>query len=146
MPVRLLAALALLTGCTAAPGVVPRPASTVPVIVLSAGTSEWGYSATEVYADDTVITVMSDGIRHPVHETARTVPGAFDRVAAVIRRDGPAAVRATGPEPAICPGARDAIGANPPLGGFAVLHVPCGGDAGPFHALYSAALWAIAPR
>ena len=146
MPVRLLVALALLSGCTAAPAVVPRPASTVPVIVLSAGTSEWGYSATEVYADDTVITIMSDGLRHPVQETVRTVPGAYDRVAAVIRRDGPAAVRATGRVVEICPGSQDAIGANPPLGGFAVLNAPCGGDAGPFHALYSAALWAIAPR
>lgn len=140
-----LALLALLAGCAAAPTVLPRPPSSVPVIVLSQGSSEWGYAATEVYADDTVISIMSEGLGRPVRETSQTIPGAYDRVAAVIRRDGLAAVRATGRNPVICLGSQDAVAANPPLGRFELLQAPCSGNTAPFRALIDAALGAIAP-
>lgn len=139
------ALLAALAACTAPAAQVPRPPATVPVIVLSQGTSEWGFAATEIYADDTVISIQSEGIGRPVRERAAIIPGAYDRVAAVLRHDGPAAMRATGPNPVLCPGSQDTIAANPPLGRFAVLAAPCGGNTAPFRALYGAAVAAIAP-
>jgi hypothetical protein len=140
----LIAPLVLVACAAAPPAMVPRPPSDVAVVVVSQGSSEWGYTSTEVYANDLVISIRSEGVGQPVQETATTVPGAYARVAGVVRRDGPAAVRASGRDPSICPGSQDAVAANPPLGSFAVLSAPCGGNTAPFAALASAALGAIA--
>lgn len=144
---RAILILPLLLAACAAPAQPPvdRPPEGTPVIVIAAGTSEWGYSATEVYGTDLVVTITSDGIGQDPRESAQVVPGAYARVAAVLRRDGPAAVRATGRNVEICPGSQDVVSARPPVGRFEVLNAPCGGDDGPFRALFGAALGAIAP-
>jgi hypothetical protein len=143
----LIALLVLLTACAApAPDApVVRPPAGTPVIHIAAGTSEWGFGATEVHGTDLVVTINSEGVGRPVRETSQTIPGAYARVADVLRREGPAAVRATGRNDGICPGSQDVIAADPPVGGFGLLNAPCGGDDAPFRALYGAALRAIAP-
>lgn len=137
--------LLLLAACAAPTHPVVRPPSATAAITLSSGSSEWGYAATEVYADDTVIQITRAGVGQRVDETARTVPGAYDRVAAVLRAQGPGAVRATDATAGVCPGSQDAISADPPLDGFAGIQAPCGGDDTAFRALLAAALRAIAP-
>jgi hypothetical protein len=123
----------------------PRPAEDTPVIVISSGTSEWGYSLTEVFATDVVTNVTSGGIGQGAEMRSDTVPGAYARVAAVLRRQGPGTVRATGRGGAPCPGSRDTIAAVPPVGAFASLDAPCGGPSERFRALFSATTGAIAP-
>ena len=85
--------LPLLLAACAAPAQPPvaRPPEGAPVIVIASGTSEWGYSATEVYANDLVVSITSEGVGRGLRETASDVPGAYARVAEVLRREGPAA-------------------------------------------------------
>jgi len=143
---RLLVVLVLLAACAAAPEpAVERPPAGTPVIVISGGSMEWGYHASEVYANDLVIGISSEGVGRGQRERAEVIPGAYARVAEVLRRQGPAEVRATGRDVAICPGSADVIAATPPVGRFRVLNAPCGGDDAPFRRLFSAALGAIAP-
>lgn len=138
----------LMAACAAAPEPpVERPPAGTPVIVISGGSMEWGYNASEVYANDLVIGTSSQGVGTGQREHAQVIPGAYDRVAEVLRRQGPAEVRATGRGVEICPGSADVIAATPPVGRFRVLNAPCGGDDAPFRRLYSATLGAIAqPR
>jgi hypothetical protein len=66
-------------------------------------------------------------------------------VARVIRRDGPAALRATEPFPVIGLGSPEAVAANPPLDGLAPRQVPGAGNTAPFRALIGAAPGSFAP-
>lgn len=142
----LCAALLGLSACvnqTVQPEDDPMPDST-PLIVLSAGTSEWGYGMTEVFLGDRVISTQSGGLGQSVERSVTTVPGAYDRVAAVLSREGPRAVARAGADQGLCPGSVDVISANPPVGQFSALTRPCQGDGAPFDGLWRAALQALA--
>jgi len=142
-----LSAVLLMAGCVSPdsqPDIALPPDGT-PVIVLSSGTSEWGYGSTRIYRGDLVVTTQSGGLGRTVNRTANTVPGAYDRVAAVLRRDGPRAVARAGADQGLCPGSVDVISATPPVGRFSALTRYCYGDGAAFDGLWRATTRAVAP-
>lgn len=137
----------LLTACVSQPVEpdIPLPPTGTPVIILSAGTSEWGFGMTRVHCGDVVETTDSGGFGGRVTRNVQIVPGAYDRVAAVLVRDGPRAVARAGPDQGLCPGSVDVIAADPAVGRFAQLTRNCQGDGAAFDALWLTALRALAP-
>jgi len=137
----------LLTACVSRPVEpdFPIPPTGTAVIILSAGTSEWGFGMTRIYRTDVVETTNSGGVGGSVTRKVQAVPGANDRVAAVLVRDGPRAVAKAGPDQGLCPGSVDVIAADPAVGRFAQLTRNCQGDGAAFDALWLAALRALAP-
>ena len=137
----------LLVACVSQPVKpdVPIPPAGTPVIILSAGTSEWGFGMTRIYRGDIVETTDSGGLAGRVARNIQVVPGAYDRVAAVLVREGPRAVARAGPDQGLCPGSVDVIAADPAVGRFAQLTRNCQGNGAAFDALWLTALRALAP-
>ena len=128
-PIGFLAALALACALSACVPSVAEPPVGTAYVELSNGGSLFGSSSMKIYADDTIVTQSSDPRdKAPKVSRAKGPEGAYSRVAALLRAEGPkvaAQLRRSGPAEACLDYGTDTILAEPPIGRFESVSGAC---------------------
>lgn len=120
---------ALLAGCTPAPGGPDLPPAGTASITISQGGPFNGGNSVTVYRTDVAHSVIYGPNGSDREERVTDLaPGTYDRLAAMLAKDGPDVLRRMKREPACPDYGSDAIRAEPPVGGFSAVVAGCPED------------------